>query len=126
MDAHMHFRAGNNYILGGSGWSTGTGSAPKLATSTPRFQHRMRECAKQVIYAHIHALYRNKLYNENPENAAIISGSSKPTWLWFKPVIWSAEALVLTGLILGVALPWIPSKKEFGFDKDSDSEVAAD
>ena len=113
MDAQMHFRAGNNYILGGSGWNTGTGSAPKQNSSTPRLQHRMRECAKQVIYAHIRALYNNKLYNENPENAAIVSGSSKPTWIWYKPVLWSAEALVLTGLVLGIILPLLPTNEEF-------------
>ena len=113
MDAQMHFRAGNNYILGGSGWGTGTGSTPKLETSTPRFQHRMRECAKQVIYAHIRALYNNYQYNQNPENSAIVSGATKPTWVWWKPALFTIETVVLVGCILGIVLPLIPTNPEF-------------
>ena len=113
MDAQMHFRAGNNYILGGSGWGTGTGSTPKLETSTPRFQHRMRESAKQVIWAHIHALYKNYEYNTNPENRAIASGSTKPRWIWWKPALYSVEGIVLVGCILGIVLPLLPSNPEF-------------
>jgi beta-glucosidase len=59
MDINQHFRAGANYVLGGSGWNTGVGGTPNQNTASPRLQHRVRENAKQVIYGHIRLFYMN-------------------------------------------------------------------
>lgn len=71
MDVNSTFRAGNNYVLGGSGWSTGIGGTPSQSTASPRLQNRVRENAKQVIYAHIRVLRLNELYNEGKSVGAV-------------------------------------------------------
>lgn len=113
MDANMHFRAGCNYILGGSGWNTGIGGSPNQSSATPRLANRVRENAKQVIYAHIRVLYRNYEYNNNPANQQIVSSSSRAPWVWWKPALASLEALVIVGCIYGVIASLLPSDAEF-------------
>ena len=124
MDVNQTFRFGNNYILGGSGWSTGVGGTPS-ASSTPRVQQRLRESAKQVIYGHIRVLLLNEKYNEgesvgpiagnpraansniggnggNNENAttvAIVSSSSKSPWVWWKPALYCLEGILIVSTV---------------------------
>ena len=77
MDVQSTFRAGNNYVLGGSGWNTGIGGgAPKQSSSTPRLQHRVRENAKQVIYAHIRVLRLNEIYNDGDSVGPVAGNQS--------------------------------------------------
>ena len=114
MDISQHFRAGANYVLGGSGYKTGSASSvPTQANSTPRLQWRVRENAKQVIYAHIRALYNNYQYNLNPESKAIVSSTSKAPWVWWKPVLACTEALVIVACIFGIVAPLLPTDPEF-------------
>ena len=113
MDANMHFRAGCNYILGGSGWNTGIGGSPDKDNSTLRLKWRVRENAKQVIYAHIRVLYNNQQYNANPNNKAIVASTSRAPWVWWKPALYSVEAIVIVGFALGVILALVPADPEF-------------
>ena len=137
MNANQTFRFGNNYILGGSGWNTGSDGATGTpsASSTPRVQNRLRESAKQVIYGHIRVLLNNERYNDgqsigpvagNPRaagkgsgegdagetnaanSAAIVSSSSKSPWVWWKPALHCLEAILIVGFALGLVLALIP------------------
>ena len=113
MDVNQTFRAGNNYVLGGSGWNTGVGGTPSQKSASARLQNRMRENAKQVIYAHIRVLRLNEKYNNNESNNAIVSATSKKPWVWWKPALGSVEALVIVGFAFGMVLPLVPSNPEF-------------
>ncbi|NLB48454.1 MAG: hypothetical protein GX813_01210, partial [Erysipelotrichia bacterium] len=115
MDVSQHFRAGNNYVLGGSGWNTGTGSAPNQNTASPRLQNLVRENAKQVIYGHIRLYYTNYLFNtgEGDSPIRIISAKSKSPWVWWKPALASVEAVVIVSLLFGVIAPLLPSNPQF-------------
>ena len=107
MDVNQTFRFGNNYVLGGSGWSTGVGGTPS-ASSTPRVQQRLRESAKQVIYGHIRVLRNNEKYNESGAGS-IVSSSSKSPWVWWKPALYSVEALLIVGMAFGMIAALLPS-----------------
>ena len=111
MDVNQTFRFGNNYVLGGSGWSTGVGGTPS-ASSTPRVQQRLRESAKQVIYGHIRVLRNNEKYNESGAGS-IVSSSSKSPWVWWKPALYSVEALLIVGMAFGMIAALLPSNPEF-------------
>ena len=111
MDVNQTFRFGNNYVLGGSGWSTGVGGTPS-ASSTPRVQQRLRESAKQVIYGHIRILRNNEKYNESGSSAIVASGSKSP-WVWWKPALYSVEALLIVGFAFGIIAALLPSNPEF-------------
>ena len=149
MDVNSTFRAGNNYVLGGSGWGTGIGGTPSQSTASPRLQNRVRENAKQVIYAHIRVLRLNELYNEgksvgpvagNPNvvrnytggfdfnqtlvkksaltdkqaaEGAVVSSSSKPAWIWWKPALHCLEALLIVACVFGIICALLPANREF-------------
>ncbi|NLZ15517.1 MAG: hypothetical protein GXY27_02370 [Erysipelotrichaceae bacterium] len=115
MDINQHFRAGANYVLGGSGWNTGVGGTPNQNTASPRLQHRVRENAKQVIYGHIRLFYMNYLFNtgEGDSPIRIISAKTKAPWVWWKPALGSVEALAIVGLVFGIIAPLLPSNPEF-------------
>ena len=130
MDISMHLRAGANYVLGGSGYTTGSATAqPTQATASPRLQWRLRENLKQVIYAHIRVLYLNELYNENPNSGEkIVVTQSKQPYVWWKPALDCVEALAYVGTFFGLfAILW-PHDAEFrtalfekiGFKKKED------
>ena len=107
-DANQQFRAGGNYILADSNFSD-----PGQSNATVRFKWRVRENAKQVVYAHIRAQYTNNLYNANPENRAIVSGDSKLPWIWWKPLLHCAEAAVVVLFIYGCVAALLPTDPDF-------------
>ena len=118
MDVSQTFRFGNNYILGGGdqwsnkdNWDISTTGRPS-ASSTPRVQQRLRECAKQVIYGHIRVLRNNKIYNESATNTIISSGNKSP-WVWWKPALYSAEAIIIVGFAFGILAALLPTNPEF-------------
>ena len=107
-DANQQFRAGGNFILGGSNFSD-----PGQSSATNRYKNRLRESAKQVIYGSIRPQYINIEYNRNPANRAIVSFASKAPWVWWKPALWSVEGIVIVGLFFGAFAFLYPGNPEF-------------
>ena len=119
-DANQQFRAGGNYILGSSNFND-----PGQRNATPRFKQRIRENAKQVVYAHIRALYTNYVYNNDPSHKSVASSLGKSPWVWWKPLLHCAEALVIVGFAFGFVAALIPNpemrtelKDRFGKKKE--------
>ena len=120
-DANQQFRAGGNYILASSNFSD-----PGQNNATNRFKWRLRESAKQVIYGTLRPLYDNDVYNSDTSHKAIIS-SSKAPYVWWKPLLHCAEALVIVAFAYGCIVFLLPSrvsKKENG--EPSNEDVATD
>ena len=115
MDISQHLRAGANYVLGGSGYTTGSASSqPDEATASPRLQWRLRENVKQVIYAHVRVLYRNELYNQNASSGElIVVTESKKPYEWWKPALNSVEAMAYVGVFFGLFAVLWPGDPEF-------------
>ena len=103
-NANMMFRAGGNYILASSDFK-----APKFEDATVRFKNRARESAKQVVYGSIRPLYQNYLYNSDASNKAIVNSDSKAPWIWWKPLLHCAEALVIVSLAFGCVVSLLPT-----------------
>ena len=106
-DANQMIRAGGNYILASSNFSD-----PTQSKATARFKWRMRESAKQVVFGTISPLYRNYLYNSDDSHTAIVATGKAP-WVWWKPALHSAEALVIVGFAFGIIAALLPSNPEF-------------
>ncbi|MCQ2799727.1 MAG: glycoside hydrolase family 3 C-terminal domain-containing protein [Bacilli bacterium] len=106
-DANQMVRSGGNYILASSNYSH-----PSLSKATPRFQWRMRESAKQVIYGNLRTQYCNYRYNTEGSNKVVINNSKAP-WIWWKPALYSIEGTIITMFAIGFILPLIPSNQEF-------------
>ena len=107
-DANQMVRSGGNYILASSNYTH-----PAIGRATPRFQWRMRESAKQVIYGNLRTQYCNYRYNTEGTNKVILNSSSKSPWVWWKPALYSAEGFVVVALLTGFILPLIPSNPAF-------------
>ena len=107
-DANQQFRAGGNFILGSSNFSD-----PGQEKATVRFKNRLRESAKQFIYGSIRPQHINIEYNLNPENRSVVSFASKAPLVWWKPVLWAAEGLVITICIFGIFAALYPGNPEF-------------
>ena len=104
-DANQQFRAGGNYILASSNFSD-----PGQNSATNRFKWRLRESAKQVIYGTLRPQYDNDIYNSDTSHKAIIS-SSKAAYVWWKPTLHCAEALVIIIFAYCTIACLLPSKK---------------
>ena len=106
-DANQMFRAGGNYILSSSNYSD-----PGQSKATARFKWRVRESAKQVVWGSIRPLYTNYVYNTDDSHQAIVS-TGKAAWIWWKPALYSAEAIVIVGFAFGIIAALLPSNPEF-------------
>ena len=106
-DANQMFRAGGNYILASSNYKD-----PGQSKATVRFKWRMRESAKQVVYGSIRPLYTNYLYNNDDSHQAIVATGKAP-WVWWKPALHSAEAIVIVGFAFGIIAALLPTNPEF-------------
>ena len=106
-DANQMIRAGGNFILSSSNYSD-----PGQNKATVRYKWRIRECAKQVVYGSISPLYRNYLYNQDDSHTAIVATGKAP-WVWWKPALHSAEAIVIVGFAFGILAALLPSNPEF-------------
>ena len=104
-DANQQFRAGGNYILASSNFSD-----PGQSSASNRFKWRLRESAKQVIYGTLRPQYDNYVYNSDVSHKAIIS-SSKAPYVWWKPLLHCAEALVIVALAYGCIVCLLPDKE---------------
>ncbi len=115
MDISQHLRAGANYVLGGSGYTTGSASSqPTESTASSRLQWRLRENLKQVIYAHVRVLYKNEIYNQNASSGElIVVTESKKPYEWWKPALDCAEAMVYVATFFGLFAVLWPSNVEF-------------
>ena len=110
-DANQQFRAGGNYILASSNFND-----PGQNSASNRFKWRLRESAKQVIYGTLRPQYDNDVYNNDPNHKAIISSSMAP-YVWWKPLLHCAEALVIVALAYGCIVFLLPNRelrKEIG------------
>ena len=104
-DANQQFRAGGNYILSGSNFSD-----PGQNNASNRYKWRLREGVKQVIYGTIKPRYDNYVYNQDTTHKAIIS-SSKAPWVWWKPLLHCAEALVIVSFAFGCLVFLLPNRE---------------
>ena len=110
MDGAQAIRAGGNYMLGGNG-ATKTTMLPSESKSSARLQNRLRESAKEVIYATIVPLYENENYNESADASdVIVSYPSKSAYEWWKPTLVSVEIIIYCLLAYGVFWLVFPSK----------------
>ena len=107
-DGNQQFRVGGNYVLGNPKYTS-----PSEASASLRLKWRVRENAKQVIYAHIRALYTNYLYNSDASHKSIVSSSGKSPWVWWKPLLTMGEAVVIIGLAFGCVAALLPTNPEF-------------
>ena len=107
-DANQQFRAGGNYILGSSNFKD-----PGQDKASIRLQWRVRENAKQVIYGSIRPLYTNYVYNSDDSHKAIISSLGKAPWVWWKPLLNSAEGAVIVAFALITVIALVPTNPEF-------------
>ena len=107
-DANQMLRAGGNYILASSNFSD-----PGQSKATPRYKWRLRECAKQVVVGSISPLYQNYLYNQNSTGKKIGVTQTKAPYIWWKPTLHCAEALVIASLGIGALLALVPANPEF-------------
>lgn len=104
-DANQQFRAGGNYILASSNFND-----PGQSSASNRFKWRLRESAKQVIYGTLRPQYDNYVYNSDASHKAIIS-SSKAAYIWWKPLLHCAEALVIVAFAYGCIVFLLPDRE---------------
>ena len=109
-DANQQFRAGGNYILASSNFND-----PGQSSASTRYKWRLRESGKQVIYGTLRPLLDNQLYNKDTSHRAIVSSSKSP-WVWWKPVLYSAEALVIITFAFCFVAALLPTNQEFRED----------
>ena len=106
-DANQQFRAGGNYILASSNFSD-----PGEKNASTRYKWRLRESAKQVIYGTLLPQYDNYTYNSDTSHKAIVSSSKSP-WVWWKPLLYCAEGLVIVIFAFGCVCALLPTNPEF-------------
>ena len=106
-DANQQFRAGGNYILSKSNFND-----PGQNDASTRYKWRLRESAKQVIYGTLLPQYDNYLYNSDTSHKAIISSAKSP-WIWWKPLLYCIEGLVIVIFAFGCVCALLPTNPEF-------------
>ena len=106
-NANQMFRAGGNYVLSSSDFSD-----PGQSNATDRFKQRLRESGKQVIFGTISPLYRNYVYNNNPNHKAIVSSGINP-WDWWKPALYCAEGFVIVVFAFCCIAALLPTNPAF-------------
>ena len=106
-DANQQFRAGGNYILASSNFND-----PGQNSASTRYKWRLRESAKQVIYGTLLPQYDNYQYNSDTSHKAIVSSSKSP-WVWWKPLLYCAEGLVIVIFAFGCICALLPTNPEF-------------
>lgn len=75
------------------------------ASSSARVQHRLREATKQVLYMWLRSDYNERQYLANPDSDdAYILSSEIDSWNWWKPTMYSLDAVIGAGLALWIAL----------------------
>ena len=81
-----------------------TNSPINTASNTPiRVQLRLREAMHEIAYSYCHAKWRNATHNATADPAdKIISIPPKEPYLWWKPAVISLDALVYSGLGVGM------------------------
>lgn len=109
MDQAQAVRAGSNYGMA-MRYTYGVASSnPTLSSSTPRFQHRLKQIAKEVIYGYIHPLLVS--YNHNQQGGDyIISTISKKSWQFWRPLLISLDAVVISALVYWAYFVFRPVK----------------
>ena len=106
-NANQMFRAGGNYVLSSSDFSD-----PGQSNATDRFKQRLRESGKQVIFGTISPLYRNYVYNNDPNHKAIVSSGINP-WDWWKPALYCAEGFVIVVFAFCCIAALLPTNPAF-------------
>ena len=75
------------------------------ASSSARVQHRLRDAMKQVLYVWLRSDYNERQYLANPDSDdAYILSSEIDSWNWWKPTMYSLDAVIGAGLALWIAL----------------------
>ncbi|MBQ9265511.1 MAG: glycoside hydrolase family 3 C-terminal domain-containing protein [Bacilli bacterium] len=100
MDQAQAVRAGSDYGMNMHYTSGVSSSLPNRSSATPRFQWRMKDVCKEIIYGYIHPLLVNFNYNESAdEEEYIIVTSSKNPWEWWRPTLVSIDVAIGGGLL---------------------------
>ena len=75
-------------------------------SSPIRLQHRMRDAVHQILYMYLRADYNEQQYLANPDsdNETFISSNSITSWIWWKPMLYTIDAVVGIGCALWVIL----------------------
>lgn len=97
-------RCGGNF---GMGVALGKVSDVTYSESSPvRLQHRMRDAMHQILYMYLRADYNEQQYLANPDsdNETFISSNSITSWIWWKPMLYTIDAVVGIGCALWVIL----------------------
>jgi hypothetical protein len=90
-------RAGGNLGMG-SGLNP-AGYSGYDSTQSLRFQNRLREAAKEILYMWLRADYYEQQYLENPDAADVfVSSTSINSWEWWRPALTIINATVGLGL----------------------------
>jgi beta-glucosidase len=92
----MIIRAGGNFGMSNglkpSSWSYDS-------TTSLRFQNRMREATKEILYMWLRADYYEQQYLENPDAADVfVSSTSINSWEWWRPAVTIINSTVGIGL----------------------------
>jgi beta-glucosidase len=103
-------RAGGN--LGMNMALTAT-SSEFNSTASNRYQNRLKDAAKEVLWTWLRAEYHARDYKANPDmDDSVGSVTIIPSWVWWKPVLTTFNAVAIIGLafwleniILDIFLP---------------------
>ena len=114
MNGAQSNRAGSNLGLN-TAFNKVSGFSNPSDSSSARLLHRVREGTKQILYMLLSCQYQNREYNIHGDpDEQIISYSSIESWVWWKPVLFDIELLVVLGSVLGcyfIFRPWGMKKK---------------
>ncbi len=99
MDQAQAFRAGSNYGMKMNYTTGSAASVPTQATASIRFQNRLRESNKEVIYSYLTPLLINANYNESADvDEYIVAVPTKKGWSWWRVVLIDVNVLGFGGL----------------------------
>ncbi len=85
-------RVGGNYGMGVSLGATGMTYSESVTTG--RMQNKMKEAVHQILYTWLRTDYNERIYLETADDDnTYISSVSINSWEWWKPFIWSLDAI---------------------------------
>ena len=69
------------------------------STASLRFQNRMKQVVKDVLYMWLHADYLEQQYLANPDASDVfLSSTSIQSWEWWRPALQGINTFVISGL----------------------------
>ena len=104
---------GKDIGLGPSDWTYDS-------MSSLRFQNRLKQVAKEILWTWLRAEYNARYYEANPDaDDTFVSATSIPSWVWWKPALTSINVaagfgigLWIETILVNIFLPKNKKKEE--------------